>query len=264
LAAAALIFQSVSGIVRMHQVPTLAELIHVLYQIGTGLSVAAFVWVLYMTLEPYLRRRWPQSLISWTRLLAGDARDPLVAGHILIGTALGVGNALLLDLGSLFEWQRLGVPNLYPTTINALDGAGLASYLLGSAIFATAFALFIFVFLFLLRLVIRNTWMAAAVYVAFFASLVGLAVPDPLPSILLVVVQFSAGLWVMMRFGLLPQIVLILVQNVGGQAPLTSDLSAWYVSKGLIVVGLALALAVWSFRHALGGRKVLKGDFLEQ
>ena len=46
--------------------------------------------------------------------------------------------------------------------------------------------------------------------------------------------------------------------------PWTSDLSAWYVSKGLIVVALILALAAWSFRNALGGRKVLQGDFLEQ
>src|ERR1019366_5327448 len=42
---------------------------------------------------------------------------------------------------------------------------------------------------------------------------------------------------------------------VASAAPLTSDLSASYASNGLIVVTLALALAVWSFRHALGGRK---------
>jgi hypothetical protein len=28
-------------------------------------------------------------------------------------------------------------------------------------------------------------------------------------------------------------------------------------------MGLALVLAVWSFRHALGGRQVLKGDLFE-
>jgi hypothetical protein len=48
-----------------------------------------------------------------------------------------------------------------------------------------------------------------------------------------------------------------------GNAPLTSDLSAWYADKGLIVVALVLVLAIWSFRNALGGRRVLKGDVLE-
>ena len=67
----------------------------------------------------------------------------------------------------------------------------------------------------------------------------------------------------MIRFGILPHTVMILLNIVGSQAPLTSDLSAWYASKGLIVVALFLTLALWSFRHALGGRKVLPGDFLE-
>jgi hypothetical protein len=75
---------------------------------------------------------------------------------------------------------------------------------------------------------------------------------------------YASGLWVMIRFGILPFTLVLLLEVVAGQAPLTSDLSAWYASKGLIVVALVLALAVWSFRHALGGRKVLKGDFLEQ
>src|ERR1022692_4476875 len=67
----------------------------------------------------------------------------------------------------------------------------------------------------------------------------------------------------MIRFGILPFTLVLLLQIVGSQAPLTSDLSAWYASKGLIVVALVLALAVWSFRHALGGRKVLQGYFLK-
>jgi hypothetical protein len=67
----------------------------------------------------------------------------------------------------------------------------------------------------------------------------------------------------MIRFGILPHAVMILVSIIASAAPLTSDLSASYASNGLIVVTLALALAVWSFRHALGGRKVLHGDFLE-
>jgi hypothetical protein len=45
---------------------------------------------LYVALEPFVRRRWPHSLISWTRLLAGGLKDSLVGGHILTGAALGV------------------------------------------------------------------------------------------------------------------------------------------------------------------------------
>ena len=44
---------------------------------------------------------------------------------------------------------------------------------------------------------------------------------------------------------------------------LTSDFSAWYASRGRTAVALTLALAVWSFRNALGGRKVLSERFLD-
>ena len=40
-------------------------------------SGRAQVWLLYLALEPYARRRWPHMLISWKRLLAGQAaRSP--------------------------------------------------------------------------------------------------------------------------------------------------------------------------------------------
>ena len=32
------------------------------------------VWVLYLALEPHLRRSWPETMIGWSRLLAGGVR----------------------------------------------------------------------------------------------------------------------------------------------------------------------------------------------
>jgi hypothetical protein len=115
---------------------------------------------------------------------------------------------------------------------------------------------------FLLRLVFRNTWLAAAVYLALYAGL-RLTAHVPLADIVFGMVLISSGFLVMIHFGILPITLVLLLQILMSQAPLTSDLSAWYASKGLIVVALVLALAVWSFRNALGGRKVLPGGFLE-
>ena len=149
-----------------------------------------------------------------------------------------------------------------PYTINTLDGVGLLGWLLWNVIGPAAAALIFFFIFFLLRLVLRNTWAAAAVFVALFGG-PGLAAPDPLLATVFSVVMYSSSLWVMIHFGILPFTLMLLLQIVGSQAPLTSDLSAWYASKGLIVVALILALALWSFRNALGGRKVIQGDFLE-
>src|SRR3979411_3038913 len=46
--------------------------------------------MLYLALEPYVRRRDPHTLISWSRLLAGQWRDPLVGRDLLIGAVYGV------------------------------------------------------------------------------------------------------------------------------------------------------------------------------
>ena len=70
-------------------------------------------------------------------------------------------------------------------------------------------------------------------------------------------------LTVILCFGILPGTVCVLVAGVVGPAPLTWDLSAWYASRGLFIVAMTLALAAWSFRHALGGRKVLSESFLD-
>jgi hypothetical protein len=45
--------------------------------------------------------------------------------------------------------------------------------------------------------------------------------------------------------------------------PLTSDFSAWYASMTIFAVAAVLALAAWSFRIALGARKLWREGFLD-
>ena len=50
-----------------------------------ALLSAAFLWLLYLALEPYIRRNRPHLIGSWSRLLAGELRDPAgVAADILV------------------------------------------------------------------------------------------------------------------------------------------------------------------------------------
>ena len=51
-------------------------------------SVRGCFLAVYMAFEPYVRRRSPRTLISWTRLLAGRFRDPLVGADLLVGCVL--------------------------------------------------------------------------------------------------------------------------------------------------------------------------------
>ena len=78
-----------------HHVSTIHELTLFLGGVSWAAFAAGFVWMLYVALEPYVRRRWPQSMITWNRLLAGGFRDPLVGGHLLVGVAWGIGISLV-------------------------------------------------------------------------------------------------------------------------------------------------------------------------
>src|SRR5262249_43547395 len=85
----------------LHHVDFPEEFIKLSGLIAGGFFPAGAMVVLYMALEPFVRRRWPQSLISWTRLLNGDVKDPLVGGHMLIGATLGAGYGLLFAFGGI-------------------------------------------------------------------------------------------------------------------------------------------------------------------
>jgi hypothetical protein len=63
-----------------------------LYQLSLGMILinSLVAYLLYLALEPYLRRYWPQILVAWSRLFAGRGRDPLVGREVLVGIALGV------------------------------------------------------------------------------------------------------------------------------------------------------------------------------
>ena len=78
--------------------------------------LAVLTWITYLAIEPFVRRRWPKVLVSWTRLLSGEWRDPLVARDALIGFAFGT----LLTCASYYLrsiplWQTREFPGqLFP------------------------------------------------------------------------------------------------------------------------------------------------------
>ncbi len=62
--------------------------------IASALANAAYVgleyWLVYLALEPWVRRYWPQTMITWSRVVAGKWTDPVVGRDLLFGTLLKV------------------------------------------------------------------------------------------------------------------------------------------------------------------------------
>ena len=89
LAAVVFAAEAVLWLFSAHHVPNFYEFSLFLTFLGYGLVFSALFWVLYIALEPYVRRRWPATLVSWSRLLAGGFRDPMVGRDVLAGCLYG-------------------------------------------------------------------------------------------------------------------------------------------------------------------------------
>ena len=60
------------------------------FALAPALTSAVLVWLLYLALEPYVRRYMPEILVTWVRLISGQIRDPRVHRDVLIGLAFGI------------------------------------------------------------------------------------------------------------------------------------------------------------------------------
>jgi serine/threonine-protein kinase len=61
----------------------------VIMVIGFALVLSSVVCLMYVALEPQARRWWPESMVTWSRLLAGRWRDPLLGRDLLVGGVFG-------------------------------------------------------------------------------------------------------------------------------------------------------------------------------
>jgi serine/threonine protein kinase len=249
-------------LLRAHFVASLEMLLPIILAISTSLFVAGALWVLYIALEPYVRRNWPQTIISWTRLMSGHFRDPLVGRDLVFGVGVGMSWVLVFELGLWFR-MRQGAPPEFPSYdylmgMRAAAGNGLST--LAVSILGT---LLFFFTLVLLRVVVRNRWAAATLFVAIFTvpHLVG---SDHLvvDTLVWVTIYAIAAIGVV-RFGLIVLGVSSLMANVLLNLPFTLDFSNWYASQCLFIALIFVAIGAWGVYTSLAGKPLWKDELLD-
>jgi hypothetical protein len=129
----------------------------------TSMLPTASAWVSYLAFEPYVRRRWPQSIITWSRVLAGGFRDPLVGGHLLFGVALGVGLALLRS-GDRLALEHYGTITAVQLS-SILSVRGLIDFFSNRVVTSFLGGMLYTFILMVLRVLLRRQWLAAAAFV---------------------------------------------------------------------------------------------------
>ncbi len=226
-------------------------------------GVGALAWLIYLAFEPYFRRLYPDLLVSWSRLVAGRVRDPLVGRDVLGGLLLGC-TAVLILMGLNAAPAFFASGGQTPFYFDPMTLAGTRSVIASAAsrlvdtIMNTMFGLAIVL---LGTLVFRRKALGIGLLwilvTAFTAGQENAVLEVPAAAL-------AAGLLVLalVRFGVVGIAAYGLARNMLPTVPLTLDPSAWYAPYGFFFVLLVLAVTAWAFWAARGGGSLISEEAL--
>jgi len=230
--------------------------------LSTGLFISALMWTLYLALEPYVRSKWPQTIVSWSRIQTGKLRDPLVGRDILYGTILGLVWVLVLRIDFLLDIRGGDRPQL--PQIETLEGVRAAVSMWLGIVFGAIVSVLVFFFvLVFFRALVRNRWVAAALFVAVFATPHILssghrAVDAPVWIIVYLIAAFAV-----VHFGLVALAIAVFSAEILVNLPFTLDPSQWFAPESTCLMLSVVAVAVWGFYTALAGQRIFKGELFD-
>ncbi len=234
--------------------------------LGKWLVFSSFFWIFYVALEPYVRRRWPATLVSWSRLLAGGFRDPVVGRDVLAGCLWGALTAVLFRLPwHLPSW--LGDPPAYAFSAPVWQLSGMRAIIsdLPRCVVISIALPFVGLFLLiLLRTLLRKNWAAGVAWV-LLCALVAAGASSGWPAVVISLSFYSVTMLLLTRLGLLSVVVapFFRLYFLDG-FPLTTQGSAWYAGISLVGVLLMSAMALYGFYTSLGGRPVFGRAVLDE
>jgi hypothetical protein len=246
-------------------VPTAHEFVSFLEALNVSFASAGRAWIFYVALEPYVRRRWPQIMIGWSRLLGGGVRDPLVGGQLLIGAAFGVGCSALIFLDQFLREKSvaLSAADLQLSSLHLsslLDARHMTAVLAEAWLGAVFSSLILLLFLFLFRAIFRRAWLVAAALVLLWIASRG---AGSSPGFVSSGVFGALTVFILIRFGVLSLMAEFFVIQTLLFFPRTSDFSAWYAGSSIFAIASVLALSAYALYTALAGRPLFKAGFLE-
>ena len=225
--------------------------------------VALGTYMVYMALEPDVRRRWPQTLVAWSRVITGRLSDPLVGRDLLIGAASGVLIQIVSQFGHLAPlWA--GQPPTLAAPAPGFDGtvpfdlATVMIQIVRAVLFASVLVL---VYLMLFALVRRRA-VTNVLYVLLQAVLAASGAGFGIPLVFSVL-AVGIGLFTLARFGMLALIVALTVAGVLEQIPLTFNTGSQFAPSSYVLLAGVIALAVYGCRASLAGQPLLAGRFLD-
>jgi serine/threonine-protein kinase len=257
-----------SWVVSIHHPVEITALVGFAYALGTGIIAGGMMALLYLALEPAVRRRWPWRLTAWTRLFAGRWRDPMVGRDLLVGIAAA---ALALTFCTvtnvLGEAAGVTVPVRDFTTGGSFPPLPLFA-ILADLIRVVGIPLVWLFVTFCIFLVVRRERFVWVALVGLWCT--SAAFDNPVRELTppgQVVFLIREGLMIVpvailvLRFGLLSVAGFFFGGIVMADQPLTFDSSLWYFPQAAIGAGVLVAGAAFCCWTATGGNRLIPEGF---
>jgi serine/threonine-protein kinase len=250
-----------------------AELNQFFAFVGQVLLVMALFLMVYLALEPYVRRTWPERIVGWSRLLTGRLRDPLVGRDLVVGGMFFLAFTLV-DTGGLLVQEMLGIPPRAPALPDPSVFLGTRS-VIGSVVSQmvnSAFnAMFFLLLLLFLRIVCRRATIAVVAYLALFVVFVafqsGTGAPTGASRIIPGVMGLALGglfLFALLRFGLLAFMVAFFFDRIASGFPLTLDMSRWWAGSSITATVVIVGLTAYGVWIGVAGQGLFRDSLLDE
>ena len=225
--------------------------------LGFILVPAGIVWMFYLALEPYVRRIWPETVISWSRLLTGRLNDPLVASHVLIGLATAVLATILAELGNILPMHfghAAAVPSIsLLVRFMAKENPGAMS--LRALLEVLYMGLLYLLSLVLFQLVVGKRWIASLTFVVLVSASTVAQQWQDAGWIQCIEALLLTGLVLMLlvRFGLVSTLAALWAIYLLRDVPVTSDMTIWYARQTRFAMGFLSVAALAAATAATRG-----------
>ena len=217
--------------------------------IGIALFNSALVWLAYLGVEPYIRRFSADTLIGWSRLLAGNWRDPRVGRDVATGVGVGVLMTLVFAVHNLVPplfGQLEPMPSI-PDPTPLLSVRYALARIFGQVQDAMTSAMLGLGGFVVLRIWLKNRLFAAAIAVLLYVGVVvnGMFSPgSPAADLVFGVIITGAFVGVLGWAGLLTAIATLATHFILMRAPLTAEFSSWRAPTAFVFLGAVLLLGL--------------------
>jgi len=228
--------------------------------VGSVVASAAILWLIYLALEPYVRRYSPDILMSWSRLISGRLLDPRVGRDILVGITAGIIVVLIRSALPLLP-PMFGMPpppprGMSPGSLEFLLTTRRALSMLlrmpPNALFNGMIATLIFA---LARMAVRRTWIAAII-TGILAAFIFVSEAGTQQFGLNILYAISVSIVytaVLVYFGMFALMVTFLTNFILSQGGLTADPTKLYAPTGIWMLVLVASAAAFGYYASRAG-----------